>query len=84
MGKVVQLVAEIIKRCQSGERVVIHCNGGLGRAGTMAACVRIALGLDGGAAEAIAMVRKLRSPRAIETREQEDFVERFAGAWARR
>jgi protein-tyrosine phosphatase len=59
----------------------MHCNGGLGRAGSMAACVRLALGLDPDPDAAIESVRKLRSERAIETRQQERFIEQFWGAW---
>ena len=62
-----------------GTRFVIHCAGGMGRAGLMAACLRLRLGLDKTADEAIAKVRELRSPRAIETKEQEEFIRAYAG-----
>jgi ADP-ribosyl-[dinitrogen reductase] hydrolase len=78
----VRFIREVARLFQKGERVLMHCNGGLGRAGTMAACVRLALGLDAGPNEAIAMVRRLRSRRAIETKEQEGFVARFQKVWA--
>jgi ADP-ribosyl-[dinitrogen reductase] hydrolase len=51
--------------------VLIHCRGGLGRAGTIAARLLIELGRD--AANAIASVRAAR-PRAIETIEQKEYV----------
>jgi len=44
----------VIERFYEGERLLMHCNGGLGRAGTMAACVRMALGLDANPEAAIA------------------------------
>ena len=47
----------------------------------MAACVRMALKLDSDPEAAIASVRKLRGERAIETREQEQFVARFRTQW---
>ena len=72
---------DVIQGFQGGGRVLIHCNGGLGRAGTMAACVRMALKLDDDPEAAIASVRKLRGERATETREQEDFVARFRTQW---
>lgn len=55
-----------------GESVFIHCRGGLGRAGTVAARLLIELGITR-ADTAIAQVRKVR-PGAIETRAQEDHL----------
>ncbi len=55
-----------------GESVFIHCRGGLGRAGTVAARLLIELGITG-ADTAIAQVRTVR-PGAIETRAQEDHL----------
>lgn len=51
--------------------VLIHCRGGLGRAGTIAARLLIELGME--PKKAIASVRAAR-PGAIETSEQEEFV----------
>lgn len=62
----------------AGERVVVHCMGGLGRSGLLAACVLVDRGLS--AEAAIAAVRRARDPRAVETTEQEAFV----AAWAQR
>jgi ADP-ribosyl-[dinitrogen reductase] hydrolase len=62
----------------TGERVVLHCRGGLGRAGTVAACILISLGET--ADDAIVRVREAR-PRAIENARQELFVEQFAAFW---
>lgn len=62
----------------AGRSVVVHCMGGLGRSGLVAACALVERGLSGEAA--IAAVRAARSPRAVETREQERFVQ----AWIRR
>jgi len=56
---------------RAGRHVVFHCRGGLGRAGTMAACVLVELGVE--PAEAIRRVRSAR-PKAIETDAQERFV----------
>lgn len=52
-----------------GETVLLHCAGGLGRAGMIAACVLRGRGLSPEAA--IAAVRLVRGPRAIETLSQE-------------
>ncbi|GHF31671.1 protein-tyrosine phosphatase [Deinococcus metalli] len=59
-----------------GHSVVVHCRGGLGRAGLTAACLLVQAGLT--PEDAIALVRQTRSPNAIETREQERFVHDFA------
>lgn len=55
-----------------GRSVFIHCRGGLGRAGTVAARLLIELG-EADAASAIARVREVR-PGAIETRTQENHL----------
>ena len=81
MPEAVQFVRDVIQCHEEGERVLMHCNGGLGRAGTMAACVRMALKLDADPESAIASVRVLRGWRAIETFEQEQFVGRFRTQW---
>ncbi|MCS6778206.1 MAG: hypothetical protein NZ555_00695 [Geminicoccaceae bacterium] len=58
-----------------GRGVALHCRGGLGRSGTIAARLLIELGLD--PAEAIARVRNSR-PGAIETRAQEAYLRKLA------
>ncbi len=60
---------------QQGEKIVVHCVGGLGRSGMAAAALLKTRGASSD--EAIAEVRVARSPRAIETRVQEDFVQEF-------
>jgi ADP-ribosyl-[dinitrogen reductase] hydrolase len=68
---------EIRALLRGGRDVLVHCRGGLGRAGMIAARLLVELGTE--PAEAIARVRAVR-PGAIETREQERFVrERVAG-----
>ncbi|GLC37995.1 Cyclin-dependent kinase inhibitor 3 [Pleodorina starrii] len=66
---------------QAGRTVVMHCKGGVGRAGLMAACVLLRLGVCGSAAEAIATVRRHRRG-AVESRRQEDFVAAYCGSLA--
>ena len=56
---------------RSGRDVLVHCRGGLGRAGTIGARLLIELGME--PATAIRQVRAVR-PGAIETREQEKYV----------
>ncbi len=68
-GQIVQAAASLAR---SGRHVVFHCRGGLGRAGTLAACTLVHLGWTPD--EAIAEVRRAR-PGAIENRAQERFVQ---------
>lgn len=70
-----QVVQAAASLARSGRHVVFHCRGGLGRAGTLAACTLVRLG--SGAEKAIAVVRRAR-PHAIENEHQEDFVRAFA------
>jgi ADP-ribosyl-[dinitrogen reductase] hydrolase len=58
-------------RLRSGFDVLVHCKGGLGRAGTIAARLMVELGAA--PAEAIAAVRCVR-PGALETRAQAEHV----------
>ncbi len=66
-----QVRAELLSRLAVGERTVLHCRGGLGRTGLVAAMLLIETGMD--ADDAIRAVRNVR-PRAIETAEQARFV----------
>lgn len=54
-----------------GDRIVIHCRGGLGRSGLVAA--RLLVELGDSAREALLRVRAAR-PGAVETAEQERYV----------
>ncbi len=58
-------------RLRAGFDIVVHCKGGLGRAGLVAARLMVEHGLP--AAEAVAAVRQVR-PGAIETQAQLAFV----------
>lgn len=54
-----------------GGRVAVHCRGGLGRSGVVAALLLIEAGMDG--RDAVSLVRRAR-PGAVETVQQEAFV----------
>lgn len=57
--------------------VAVACMGGVGRSGTVAACVLVEAGMSPD--EAIATVRSVRHPTAVETADQEHFVRAYAG-----
>ena len=78
-AEIVATVRTASSAMRTGERVVLHCRGGLGRAGTVAACILVSLGET--AADAIVRVREAR-PRAIENARQELFVEQFDAFWS--
>lgn len=63
--------SDVSDHLRQGRNVVVHCHGGLGRSGLVAASVLTRFGAS--ADEAIARVRAAR-PGAIETAEQERFV----------
>lgn len=63
--------ASLRSTLRSGFNVLIHCRGGIGRAGTIAARLMVELGFD--PQDAIDRVRSVR-PGAVETKEQEDHV----------
>ena len=69
------ILAEI-RGARATANVAVACMGGVGRTGTVAACALV----DGGMTpdQAIAMVRAVRHPTAVETAEQERFVRSFA------
>lgn len=73
--------AELRDMLSANKSIVVHCRGGLGRAGTVAARLLVELGED--ARDAISRVRAAR-PHAIETEMQERYVMNIARNAARR
>lgn len=73
-----QAVREILalhERARSGLAVEVACGGGVGRTGTVIACLAVRAGLS--PAEAIAWTRAYHHPRAVETPWQRRWVARF-------
>jgi hypothetical protein len=62
-------------RARSGELVEVGCLGGLGRTGTVLACMALLSGVP--REDAVAWVRRTYDPRAVETDEQERWVDWF-------
>ena len=68
-------IISAFERAKAGERVEVGCVGGLGRTGTVLACMAILAGVP--ADDAVTWVRTHYHPRAIETAEQETWVAWF-------
>jgi hypothetical protein len=68
-------------RAKLGEVVEIGCVGGLGRTGTVLACLAVLAGIA--PADAVPWVRRNYDVRAVETTEQEKWVQWFS-QWAER
>lgn len=68
-------IVKLDEAIQKGDSVIVHCWAGLGRAGTMAACLLIHYGMD--ASDAIRKVRSVRNG-AIQSDVQERFIATYA------
>ena len=71
-----ELVSGIVARLRAGDRVLVHCAAGMGRAGTTAACVLVRLGSS--VDDALATVARCRPGAGPEAGVQLDLVRRFA------
>lgn len=69
------LILDEIDEARSEGDVAVACMGGVGRTGMVAACALLRAGRSAG--EAIARVREVRHPTAVETRAQERFVRAY-------
>jgi ADP-ribosyl-[dinitrogen reductase] hydrolase len=73
------LAASLCAALRHGESLVVHCKGGIGRAGTIAARLLLELGVSVDAEDAVARVRAART-NAVETAVQERFLLRCEDA----
>ncbi len=71
-----EAICQAFGRAKRGQRIEIGCIGGLGRTGTVLACMAILAGIAPG--EAVRWVRDHYDPAAIETTEQAEWVMWFA------
>ena len=81
VGEMEVILAEIRDARVSGN-VAVACMGGVGRTGTVAACALVAGGMTPDTA--IATVRAVRHPTAVETSEQERLRALFAASLTHR
>lgn len=70
------LLGELSERLHAGDNIVMHCAAGIGRAGTMAVCLLMALGV--GKDDALATVAAARPMAGPEAGAQLDLVEALA------
>ena len=71
-----ELVDDLAERLRAGESVLVHCGAGIGRAGTLAVCVLMRLGL--GRDEALETVAAHRPMAGPEAGAQRDLVDALA------
>ena len=74
-ARAVEQIMAAYERAKNGEQLEIGCIGGLGRTGTVLACMAILAGVP--AEDAVDWVRSNYDARAVETAEQEAWVLRF-------
>ncbi len=69
-------IAAAYHRAEEGARIEIGCIGGLGRTGTVLACIAVLVGVRAG--DAVEWVRDHYNRAAVETTDQEAWVLEFA------
>jgi protein-tyrosine phosphatase len=78
-----KMVSKVVEMLRTGETVIIHCRGGLGRTGTLAACCLLSLSdefvKDGNPIDVDKAIKHVRKARkgAIENARQINFVHKF-------
>ncbi|MFI6513075.1 protein-tyrosine phosphatase family protein [Streptosporangium sp. NPDC050855] len=71
----VEQIRALYERARAGAAVEVACGGGVGRTGTVVACLAVLAGLD--PADAVAWTREHHHRRAVETPWQRRWVLRF-------
>lgn len=73
-------IVRAYERARSGHRVEVACGGGVGRTGTVLACMAVLAGHP--TDDAVGWIRRTYRPRAVETRGQRRWIGWFAAARA--
>ena len=68
------VLKEIVNELNLGHNLLIHCRGGIGRAGTIACCVLLEIGEKNSPEEGVRYLRGVRDKRCVESRKQFDFI----------
>jgi len=71
------VIRDALDVMKAGDNVVMHCRGGVGRAGMMGACLLLLLGEAQSPKIAIELVRQRRCKQAVETTRQEESVSKY-------
>jgi hypothetical protein len=71
----VRQIRALHERARSGEAAEVACGGGVGRTGTVVACLAVLSGVD--PSEAVAWAREHHHPKAVETPWQRRWVAAF-------
>lgn len=74
---VVLAIKEVVAAVFRGDVVYVGCMGGWGRTGLFLSLLAKATGRE----DAVSFVRKSYTPKAVETKEQERYVENFDVSW---
>ncbi|KAH7966621.1 hypothetical protein HPB49_018136 [Dermacentor silvarum] len=80
IGQMLDILREIGEAIQQGKRALVHCFGGLGRTGVVAACLLLNLDDSMAPERAVRKVQELRGTRAIQTVKQYNFIHDFRQA----
>jgi protein-tyrosine phosphatase len=68
-------IRDLHERARAGRRVEVACGGGIGRTGTVLACLAVLAGVPAG--DAVGWARDHHHPHAVETPRQRAWVRRF-------
>ena len=71
------IIKKIIEELSLEHNVLIHCRGGIGRAGTIACCLILFLKMKESVIEAVRHLRTVRDKRCVESRKQYDFIKAY-------
>jgi len=73
-GALSMFLDDLLLRLGRGETIYLHCFAGIGRTGTVLACL---LKVAGAAGDPVELVRAIYDARALETEEQQRFARAF-------
>lgn len=71
------IIKIIVEELSLNHNVLIHCRGGIGRAGTIACCLLLFLGMKDSVNDAVKFLRSVRDKRCVESRKQYDFIKGY-------